>query len=150
MFMDGNISTGIWTTATTPRIAVMAHTTRIKYGVLIANRDMRALRFRRQIAFERDHLGLNLAARFEPGPRPHHHIVAVLQITRSNFDLARGVDPELHRNNLNLARWFNREYASRATRAIHRFHRNGEHILSLLSHQIHFGVHSWNQNQRRI
>jgi hypothetical protein len=40
MSIPGNISTGIRSTLTVPRIATIKQATTIKYGVLIANFDM--------------------------------------------------------------------------------------------------------------
>src|ERR1700683_4599779 len=150
MFIDGNMSTGIWTTLTPPRMAMIRQATMMRYGVLIANRDMHSLRLRRQIASQADHFRLNSVTVLESGARSHYHVITLLQVAGQDLSLARGLDAEAYRNDLNLSVGLHLKDARGASRAVDGLSGNREHVLLLLGHQIHFGVHSGDQYQRWI
>ena len=72
---------------------MIRQTTMMRYGVLMANRDMKLPTvLRAESAARRDHLGLNLVAVLEPGARADHDVVAFLQVSGSNFNPLRGLD----------------------------------------------------------
>src|SRR5580658_6513668 len=150
MFIAGNISTGIWTTLTAPRIATIRQTTTIRYGVLMANRDMRLLRSRRRIGGQADYLGLDFIALLQAGARSDYDAVPLLQVSRSNFAPLRRFDAKTDRNNLDRTGWLDGEDAGRISGAVNGFRRNGEYVFALVGGQVHLGVHTGHQQERRV
>src|SRR5579883_2601087 len=93
MFIAGNISTGIRSRLLTPTTAIIRHSTTMKYGLRMANRDIVLLLFlhRQQVRT----LRLHRLPRLQSRPAADDHEVT-LAYAGPYLDPVRRLHPELH------------------------------------------------------
>src|SRR5580693_5970820 len=96
MFIAGKRSTGMRMTLTVPTSTMTRQITTMRYGVLIANRDI-------LFCLSVGHLGLHLVAVLEAGVPAHDHLIAFLQ-TGTDFHALRRFHTDGHRHEMDHSR----------------------------------------------
>src|ERR1700733_11711412 len=136
MFIAGNMSTGIRDMLTTPRIAMIRQATTMRYGVWIANRDIRHLRLRDAALCPGDRLRLHLLSGLQTGARAYDDLVAIVKLAGADFRHLRVFQSHLNGHDFDGSLSPYHENTRAGSRTVNGFHRHGQDLRALLGNQV--------------